>query len=82
MTVQELFKAAQELTPTDQLRLASQLMQAILQKVQLTAHDGNVENQADDPLVGLFSGSPDLASRSTEIFTQEISSTSGFSWKA
>ena len=82
MTVQELFKAAQELTLADQLRLASQLMQAALQKVQLTAHAGNVENQAEDPLVGLFSGSPDLASRSTEILTQEISSTSGFSWKA
>ena len=26
-------------------------MHAVLQKVQLTAHDGNVENQTDDPLV-------------------------------
>ena len=82
MTVQELFKAAQELTLADQMRLASQLMQAVLQTVQLTTYDGNVDNQADDPIVGLFSGSPDLASRSTEILTQEISSTSGLSWKA
>ena len=82
MTVQELFKAAQELTLADQLQLASQLMQAVLQKVQWTAPNGNVESQADDSLVGLFSGSPDLASRSTEILTQEIRSTSGFSWKA
>ena len=34
-----------------------------------------------DPLIGLFSGSVDLATRSKEILEQEISSGSGFTWK-
>jgi hypothetical protein len=82
MTVQELFKAAQELTLADQVRLASQLMQSVVQKMQLTAHEHTPQKQVDDPIIGLFSGSPDLASRSEEILTQAVSPTSGFSWKA
>lgn len=82
MTVQDLFKVAQELNLADQLCLASQLMQAVIQKMQLTTDDKNTQPQIDDPRVGLFSGSPDLATRSEEILTQESSSTSSFSWKA
>ena len=81
MTIQELFNAAQELTLADQLQLARQIMQSVLQNVQ-PPHREKVEDLANDPIVGLFLGSPDLASRSTEILAQEISSTSGLSWKA
>ena len=80
MTVQELFNAAQKLNLADQLRLASQLMQAVVQNMQLAAKDtADTEN---DPIIGLFSGTPDLATQSEEILTQDINSTSGFSWKA
>jgi hypothetical protein len=34
------------------------------------------DRQVDDPIIGLFSGSPDLASRSEEILTQAVSPTS------
>jgi predicted Zn-dependent protease with MMP-like domain len=34
-----------------------------------------------DPLIGLFSGSPDLATRSEEILEKEINQTSGWTWK-
>lgn len=80
LTVRELFNAAQKLNQADQLRLASQLMQAIVQNMQLAAND-NI-HQADDPLIGLFAGTPDLATQSEDILTQEVNSSSGFSWKA
>lgn len=35
----------------------------------------------EDPLVGLFAGSPNLASQSEAILEQDISSTSGLTWK-
>ena len=81
MTVQELFNAAQKLNLADQLRLASQLMQAVVQNMQL-ATTNDTADQADDPINGLFAGSPGLATQSEEILTQDINSTSGFSWKA
>ncbi|MGD1953238.1 MAG: hypothetical protein ACFB14_26870 [Leptolyngbyaceae cyanobacterium] len=81
MTVQELFNAAQKLNLADQLRLASQLMQAVVQNMQLAAANDTAD-QADDPIIGLFAGAPDLATQSEEILTQDINSISGFSWKA
>ena len=35
----------------------------------------------DDPIVGLFAGEPDLAEKSEEILAQEITNTSGWTWK-
>lgn len=35
----------------------------------------------DDPIVGLFAGEPDLAERTEEILAQEITNTSGWTWK-
>lgn len=34
-----------------------------------------------DPLVGLFAGSPDLATESENILQQEITQKSGWTWK-
>jgi hypothetical protein len=34
-----------------------------------------------DPLVGLFAGPPDLATRAEEILEQEITKKSGWTWK-
>ena len=81
MTVQELLNAAQQLSLSDQIRLASQLMQLVVQKLQPTPDDSAPTAQLDDPLIGLFSGSPELATQSEEILHQELNSTSGFTWK-
>jgi plasmid stability protein len=35
----------------------------------------------EDPLIGLFSGSPNLAETSEEILEQEIHDNAGWSWK-
>ncbi|MEO0348865.1 MAG: hypothetical protein AAF282_02305 [Cyanobacteria bacterium P01_A01_bin.15] len=67
MTVQELFHAAQKLNLADQLSLASQLMQAVIQNMQPVAHD--TVDQADDPIIGLFAGTPDLSTKSKESLT-------------
>ncbi|MEM8808908.1 MAG: hypothetical protein AAGF01_23060 [Cyanobacteria bacterium P01_G01_bin.38] len=82
MTVQELLNAAQQLSLSDQIRLASQLMQAVVQKMQLPSATSAPTEPAEDPLIGLFEGSPDLATQSEDILAQEVNSASGFTWKS
>lgn len=81
MTVQELLNAAQQLSLPDQIRLVSQLMQLVAQSMQSMSADTHSTNPSEDPLIGLFSGSPELATQSENILQQELNSTSGFSWK-
>lgn len=81
MTIQELLNAAQQLSLHDQIRLVSQLMQLVAQEMQSTSVDTRPSNPTEDPLIGLFSGSPDLATQSEDVLQQELRSTSGFSWK-
>ncbi|MBD2465777.1 hypothetical protein H6G89_32835 [Oscillatoria sp. FACHB-1407] len=81
MTIQELLTAAQQLSLHEQIRLVSQLMQLVAQEMQSTSVDTRPSSPIEDPLIGLFSGSPDLATQSEDILQQELSSTSGFSWK-
>lgn len=83
MTIQELLNAAQKLSLPDQIRLASQLMQIASQKLQASADPVSIKaNTAEDPLIGLFAGSPDLAERAEEILNKEIQPASGLTWKA
>jgi hypothetical protein len=81
MTIQELLNAAQQLSLHDQIRLVSQLMQLVVQEIQPMSADTRSANQTEDPLIGLFSGSPELATQSEDILHQELNLTSGFSWK-
>lgn len=56
----------------------------ITEAVQSYLQAQNVHSQAQqnaDPLIGLFSGSPDLADRSEALLQQDITSTSGWTWK-
>jgi hypothetical protein len=39
------------------------------------------DNNKSDSLIGLFSGSPNLAIQSEEILQQEIKENSGWTWK-
>ncbi|MEM8777485.1 MAG: hypothetical protein AAGF26_01170 [Cyanobacteria bacterium P01_G01_bin.49] len=39
------------------------------------------KNNEPDPLIGLFKGSPDLATKSEDILHQEIQDNSGLTWK-
>ncbi len=81
MTVQELLNAVQQLSLHDQMRLVSQLMQLVAQAMQSMSVGTRPSSPTEDPLIGLFSGSPDLANQSEDILHQELNSTSGFSWK-
>ena len=45
------------------------------------ARNEKVVSIQEDPLVGLFSGSPNLAEWSEEILEQEIHDNAGWSWK-
>lgn len=40
-----------------------------------------VNNAVSDPLIGLFAGTPDLATNSEDILQQEITEKSGWTWK-
>jgi hypothetical protein len=44
-------------------------------------HGNLAKNIDQDPLVGLFAGSPDLAEKSEEILAKEVNSHSGWTWK-
>jgi hypothetical protein len=72
MTVQELLAAAQNLSLRDQILLASQLMQCVAQETQSVSAENLDQSRTSDPLVDLFAGSPELATRSEEILQQEI----------
>ena len=51
------------------------------QKMQHSTEKITSESQIEDPLIGLFSGSPDLATQAEEILEQEFNSISGFTLK-
>ena len=85
MTVQELLKAAQTLSATEQLQLADELK--VLATQNHPVDDQSLSPEAEplpvdeDPIVGLFSGSPDLSMRAKKILAKEIKPGSGFTWK-
>ena len=83
MTVQGLLSAAQQLSLPEQIHLASELMQTAAQKLHVSSNAASINpEEVEDPLIGLFNGSPDLATRSEKMLAQEVKSTSGFTWKA
>ncbi len=46
-----------------------------------TKSQNNKEDNSSDPLIGLFQGSADLATKSEEILEEEIQEHSGWTWK-
>ena len=82
-TIQERLSAAQQLSLSDQIRLASQLMQTASQKLQASSNTVSTDSEPiENPLIGLFAGSSDLAERFEEMLNQEVQSAAGFTWKA
>jgi hypothetical protein len=55
------------------------ITEAVLSYLQTQVPDENDVN--NDPLIGLFSGSPDLVTQSEDILQQSITATSGWTWK-
>ncbi len=63
-------------------QLANQEVEIVL-VYQAVGPEERVETSpGPDPLIGLFSGAPDLATRSEEILQQDIDTTSGWTWKS
>jgi len=64
-------------------QLANQDIELILVYQRVESPDSADEPlpPQEDPLIGLFSGSPDLATQSETILEQNITPTSGFTWK-
>ncbi|MDJ1177537.1 hypothetical protein PJF56_01545 [Roseofilum sp. BLCC_M91] len=78
MNVQEVLDTAHKLSLADRIYLVSQIMQGVEQETQPSVAE---KIPLEDPMIGLFSGSPDLSTRCEEILHQEIKTTSGFTWK-
>jgi hypothetical protein len=55
------------------------ITEAVFAYLQTQVTEPTLED--DDPLIGLFSGSPGLATQSEEILQQSITTTSGWTWK-
>lgn len=55
------------------------ITEAVRQYIATAA--ATVQRTTDDPLIGLFAGSPDLATQSENILQQEIIQNSGWTWK-
>ncbi len=62
-------------------QLANQEIDVVLVYQSVEPTKQPVYSFKEDPLIGLFSGSPDLASRSEEILKEEINQTTGWTWK-
>jgi hypothetical protein len=74
--IEQLTQLAQKRGQTTE----SIITEAVLSYLQTQVLDE--KDTKDDPLIGLFSGSPDLATRSEDILQQSITAISGWTWKS
>lgn len=62
-------------------QLANQEIEIVLVYQTVESTQEQPPSIADDPLIGLFSGSPDLATQSEEMLQDQMNETSGWTWK-
>jgi len=75
----EILEKLLALSTQQQKPLEALLDEAVLQYLQ--TKDRKPLTVEDDPIVGMYSGSPDLSIRAEEILEQEIHHQSGWTWK-
>ncbi|MFB2875526.1 hypothetical protein [Floridanema aerugineum] len=76
---QDILSQVESLTADEQLQLLEDLAALVRQKV--ISDRQKLPELTSDPLVGLFAGSIDLATKSEDILQQEITEKSGWTWK-
>ncbi|MGA9379825.1 MAG: hypothetical protein WBV73_13765 [Phormidium sp.] len=76
---QDVLNQVESLTADEQLQLLEDLAALVRQRVRSDRQQ--VSELTSDPLVGLFAGSIDLATKSEDILQQEITEKSGWTWK-
>jgi hypothetical protein len=67
-------------TSQDLTEILNQAIDLYYQKLN-PAQDTPLPTTLEDPLIGLFSGSPNLATQAREILQQEVKPESGWTWK-
>jgi hypothetical protein len=72
---QDVLSQVESLTADEQLQLLEDLAALVRQRVRSDRQQ--VSELTSDPLVGLFGGSIDLATKSEDILQQEITEKSG-----
>lgn len=79
-TLEALNEKVKDLPDTYSNELA-EFIDYLFWKSQSTKNSVEMLPIEEDPIVGLFAGEPDLAERTEEILAQEITNTSGWTWK-
>ena len=80
--LQQVLQELAQLSAEEQLEVIAQATSHLKRRsVGLLSSVAQVETTTADPLLGLFSGSANLATQSEDILQQEISARSGWSWK-
>jgi hypothetical protein len=69
MNVQEILDAAQQLNLADRIYLVSQIMQGVEQDTKPSVAE---KMPSEDPMIGFYSGSPDLSTRCEDILYPEL----------
>lgn len=62
-------------------QLANQEVEIVLVYQTVESVEEQEPSSVDDPLIGLFSSSPDLATQAEAILQAEINPASGWTWK-
>jgi twitching motility protein PilJ len=65
----------------DIIRVSDQIKKLVSSITQAISEQTDEIDVNDDSLIGLFSGSPDLATQSEDILQKSITPTSGWTWK-
>lgn len=85
--LQRVLQDLAQLSAEEQLEVIAQATEHLKRRAttkpqQPDAESASPSDASADPLMGLFSGSPNLATESEKILEQEISAHSGWTWKA
>ncbi len=72
-----------DLLPEEGLRVLAEFAEFLRDRFKAAPEQKEqlVQNQDNDPLVGLFAGPADLSERAEELLHQEITRKSGWTWK-
>lgn len=79
LLIEQILQLAQQRGQSPETILTEAVLQYL--ETQPTLSNPQLNPASSDPLIGLFSSSPDLSTRAEEILEQEIIPQSGWSWK-
>ena len=80
--IEQLLTLAQQRGQSPEAILTEAVRLYLDTQTAAASHPPDTSDRQTDPLIGLFSGSPDLSIQSETILEQEITPQSGWTWKS